>query len=199
VYAKGYFDGLEAANGGCMTPKRQQQLLQGQSSVSQKVFSHVPIQESWPAHRIAVEIERTTRSRLDAKVVDHCLVSLIEAGLVRQTGGTAKAREYQRAPVSSGTQTALDVLKAPNLKPSGREPASDTPLTSPRVENSTPPFVVLSTLNDRLFQVSQDLKEIAACVGDAILQIEEDREQNARDAETLRQLQALLGGLTTQK
>lgn len=182
-----------------MTPKRQQQLLQGQSSVARKVFDHIPIQDSWPAHRIAGEIERTTRSRLDAKVVSGCLASLVEAGLVRQTGLIAKAREYQRVPVSSGTAGALEVLKEAGLKVRTVEDVSDTPAGNQHTENPATPFVVLSTLNDRLFQVSQELKQIATDLGDAVLQIESAREQNARDAETLRQLQTLLGGLSSQK
>jgi hypothetical protein len=199
IYGRGYFDGFAAGQGGSMTPKRQQQLLQGQSSVARKVFDHIPIQDSWPAHRIAGEIERTTRSRLDAKVVAGCLASLVDAGLIRQKGVSAKAREYQRLPVPSETTEAPGVLVEAGMAVRTLEHVSATPDSNQHAENPATPFVVLSTLNDRLFQVSQELKEIATDLGDAVLQIESAREQNARDAETLRQLQTLLGGLSSQK
>lgn len=197
IYGRGYSDGLMAAQGGGMTPKRQQQLLQGQSSIARKVFDHVPIRESWPPHRIAAAIERTTRSRLDAKVVDGCLAALIETGLIRQHGSNTGAREYQRTPVSEAK------ADSPTTTIESTPPADGHigigPVDAPGVADSPTPFAVLSSLNERLFQVSQELKDIATGLGDAVLQIEEAREQNARDAKTLRQLQSLLGSLSAQK
>lgn len=65
-----------------LSTTRQQVLLNGQTNVAKKVFQVVPIQEAWTAHAIQQAFYRATRSMVDFRILQGCLNTLKQAGLI---------------------------------------------------------------------------------------------------------------------
>ena len=86
-----------------MNENRVRAILQSQSSVAQKVFSFVPLSESWPATKIAAELNRQTGSFIDRRILDGCLLSLSESGIVKES-----PRGFFRAMAQKATPATVE-------------------------------------------------------------------------------------------
>lgn len=179
IYAKGYFDGLEAG-GGAMTPLRQQSILRGMPTQAQKVFEFVPIAEVWADTRILGEMTKSTRSSIERRVVDGCLDRLRDVGLIREVG----RREYQRVRVAlSKDDEATDVVPIPVATIAVPADATAAPASA---------IDLIASISNRLSSVAGEIRQIVSDLETAALQIEEQRTANGREVEELRQLKALL-------
>ncbi len=67
-----------------MNHKRHEQLLAAQSVIARKVFAAVPAQEAWSSKKIYQELMRIGSSTRDVRVVEGCLNTLVEVGLVQE-------------------------------------------------------------------------------------------------------------------
>lgn len=151
-----------------MTPEKQKQKLQGQTSLAQKVFQYVPIAEEWQPSLIGQAMTRGCGSRTDPVTIGGCLRALTDAGLVRATSrGT-----FQRMPVSQPTPQPQKQEK--EIKP------------MPTPTQSAPTSAI-----DLLASIAQKLREVAGEIDNAALAIEEGQAKNSQEAEKLKQLKAL--------
>lgn len=181
VYAKGYFDGLKAAGAG-LNPGRQQSILRGMPSVAQKVFEFVPIQESWTTKQIVAQVKATTKAQIDSRTADNCLARLRDAGLVREvTRG-----EFRRVRLTTSCASADT---GDEEEPDTRALVSEAP---GKRDSSASPIDLLSGIANRLTATVESIREIAVEIETAALVIEERQAANGREADKLRQLQALL-------
>jgi hypothetical protein len=89
-----------------MSESRMQQLLAGQSSIAQKVFVYVPIQDSWSTHDIHSSVIAANVTSATSYAVRRALGELKEAGLIREPAGgkfqrdalTPKSKREQPMP-----------------------------------------------------------------------------------------------------
>ncbi|KVD74002.1 hypothetical protein WS62_07815 [Burkholderia sp. ABCPW 14] len=151
-------------------------------SVAQKVFEFVPIQESWTTKQIVTQVKATTKAQIDSRTADNCLARLRDAGLVREvTRG-----EFRRVRLATCGVTA-DM--GDEAEPESRAPASEAP---GKRDSSASPIDLLSGIANRLTATVESIREIAVEIETAALVIEEQQSANGREADKLRQLQALL-------
>lgn len=184
IYAKGYFDGMAAAEGS-MTPSRYQANLNGQTSVARKVFELVPIKEAWTALEIVAALNRATKSSMDFKVLQGCLNTLKESGLVREP----KRGHFQRVEVKEKAEEKMvDFNARPIVTPR-------LPVSAPSVPAKTP-IEILSEISGRLVGVNAEIKRIASDIETAALVIEEGMAANEENLGKLRQLQSILKSLS---
>jgi hypothetical protein len=152
---------------------RHQVLLHEQSSVAQKVFEAVPMQEVWSSQQIHGALQRTTRSTMDFKILQGCLNTLKEAGLVHEPKTGCFERVKQREPVVQS-----------NVVPAKVSPINANPINGSRSAAAE----VLYELSNRARNLSLDLAAAASMIDDEI-------EENAESAQKLSQLQSILKGL----
>ena len=187
VYAKGYFDGVAAAEGS-MTPSRYQANLNGQTSVARKVFELVPIKEAWTPIEIVAALNRATKSSMDFKVLTGCLNTLKESGLVREpTRG-----HFQRVEVKEKEERMVDFNARPIVTPKSPVSAA-APAPAPAAKS---PIEILSEISGRLVGVNAEIKRIASDIETAALVIEEGMAANEENLGKLRQLQSILKSLS---
>lgn len=155
---------------------RHHVLLNEQTTVAQKVFEAVPMQEAWPCHQIHGALQRTTRTTMDYKTFQGCLNTLKEAGLVHEPKMGFFERVKPREPMAKTNVSPMNVSPI-NASRSG-EPERERPAA---VE-------VLYELSNRARALSLDLAAAASMIGEEI-------EQNAASAQKLSQLQSILKGL----
>lgn len=153
-----------------MTPEKQRQKLQGQTSIAQKVFEFVPIAESWGMSQIATAMYTATRSRIDPRILGGVMVALKNAGLVRESAGST----YRREPINNKEAA----------------PVTTTPKTHPPAAPAAP-----SSAIDLLAGIAKSMRALAGEIESAALAIEEGQSKTTEEVQKLRQLQALLKGL----
>ncbi len=156
-----------------MTPEKQKQKLVGQTNVAQKIFQFVPVSELWSESQVAQAMTRTTGSRVDPRTFKGCLMTLVDAGLVRATANGT----FQRIAVSFAEVTQPKSTK-------------DIPfMTTAKNEKTT-----ISAI-DLLAGIAQKLRDVAGDIETAALAIEEGHAKSAEEVAKFKQLQALLKGL----
>ena len=155
-----------------MTPAQHQSRLDGQSSIARKVFQFVPIQEAWTHQQIASEMVRVTGAHTDHRILQGCINSLKDSGLIREP----QRGKFQRTEVK------------PKEDPQKKE---EVVTTKPKTESKPEPKGAIEILSD----IAQKMRSLATELDDAALQIAEDQSANAERAKKLEQLQALLRGL----
>lgn len=99
----------ERARGRTLNASRLQAIEAGQTGIARKVLDAVPIAEAWAPAKIMAEVRRHG-TNLDLRIFEGCMTSLVDAGLVRQTGGGA----FQRvaAKVRTMTEQADDLVRS---------------------------------------------------------------------------------------
>lgn len=165
------------------TESRVGQLLAGQSSIAQKVFLHVPIQDSWSTHDIHVAAVAANSTTVTSYAVRRALGELKDAGIIREPVGG----KFQRDAFS--------------LKPKKE-------LTMPKVANETVVAIkkpevqaldALASLSAEVVALSDDIaarmKRLAQRIEEVALSVEVEREGNAEALGKLKQLQSLLKSL----
>lgn len=147
-----------------MSSARMRAIEAGQTSIAKKVLSSVPIQESWTARQIVSDIARSG-SRPDPHIVEGCLNTLCDSGLVRE-----HPRGYFQ-----------------RIKPK-EEKAVSIAATSAQSKEPIDPLTKLSTVASILRSLANEIEDVA-------LAIEERQTATTEEIAKLRQLKALLRDL----
>lgn len=152
-----------------MTPKQLQSRLDGQSSIAKKVYQFIPIADSWTHQQIASEMVRVTGAHTDHRIMQGCINTLKDSGLVKepQRGKFQRTeiKTKEEAPKKEDLVIQKPTAKAPQKKQSAIE--------------------ILS-------EISEDMRNVAKKLDDAALRIAEQDESNAENLKKLEALQGIL-------
>lgn len=175
-----------------MTPQRMEQLLQGQTNITRKVYEFVPIQEAWPASKILNAMRQQNRV-VDTRSLDYCLEALAHSGLIRRN---AKDQTYQRQPVTPARakkNAPVPVPTAAGAPVHYQEATKELPVTAtPAPKPATDAIEILSIFGRRLRALSESVQTLADDLDAAALQLEEVHQQQlASGREELTKLRAL--------
>ena len=159
-----------------MTATRIRILENQQTGVAKKVYGAVPINEAWPSKSIVAELTRQGQVR-DFPIIEGCLNTLKEVGLIRETS----PGHFQR------------VKPKPTIEKEA-EPMSTKPLNS--VIPPTEPMDRLVAIGTKLRGLSKMFLELADDIDEATLAFEEKASGNDEELAKLRQLKGLLKSLS---
>lgn len=163
-----------------MTPQRIEQLLQGQTNITRKVFEYVPAQEAWGASQI-MRAMRQQNKTLDPRSLDYCLEALVSCGLVRRNPDLTFQRRVVVRPKPSKDEATAMQEQQPKATPA---PTNPTPAVGA--------IEVLASFGERLRTLSESIKSLAQDLDAAALQIEEGQQQRmAQSHDELTKLRAL--------
>jgi hypothetical protein len=158
-----------------MTATRIRILENQQTGVAKKVYGAVPINEAWPSKSIVTELTRQGQVR-DFSIVEGCLNTLKEVGLIRETA----PGYFQR------------VKPKPTVEKEA-EPMTTKPLNQPTKSEPTEPVDRLAAIGTELRDLSKTFLELA---DEATLAFEEKASGNDEELAKLRQLKGLLKSLS---
>lgn len=166
-----------------MNESRQQQILAGQSSIAQKVFTLVPIQAAWSNHEIHGAALTAKATGASPYAIRRALGELKEAGLIREPVG-GKFQRDAATPKTIKEQAVTQVAKQTVVSIKKPEGALD----------------VLASLSGEVVNLADDfskrMKALAARIEEVALSVEAERETNAAAVGKLKQLQELLKGIS---
>lgn len=191
IYAKGLFDGLNAAGmtieeykeskQTMMSHSRFQNTLNGMTSAARKVFDAVPISEPWSITQIDSELFRLGVKN-DKRINMGCLDTLTTAGIIieKPRGMFVRAKYKPEA-------AEKPALSAPQEITPPKKDAMTT--TAQR------PIEKLSALSQRVVVAMNALKDIAADIEIAAIEIDEQSRSTDEETKKLQQLKTLLKSL----
>ena len=166
-----------------MNVSRQQQILAGQSSIAQKVFTLVPIQAAWSNHEIHGAALTAKATGASPYAIRRALGELKEAGLIREPVG-GKFQRDAATPKTIKEQAVTQVAKQAVVSIKKSEGALD----------------VLASLSGEVVSLADDfskrMKALASRIEEVALSVEAERETNAAAVGKLKQLQELLKGIS---
>ncbi|MFI7799686.1 hypothetical protein PSFL_07690 [Pseudomonas sp. DD1] len=166
-----------------MNESRQQQILAGQSSIAQKVFTLVPIQAAWSNHEIHGAALTAKATGASPYAIRRALGELKEAGLIREPVG-GKFQRDASTPKTIKEQAVTQVAKQAVVSIKKSEGALD----------------VLASLSGEVVSLADDfskrMKALASRIEEVALSVEAERETNAAAVGKLKQLQELLKGIS---
>lgn len=166
-----------------MNESRQQQILAGQSSIAQKVFTLVPIQAAWSNHEIHGAALTAKATGASPYAIRRALGELKEAGLIREPVG-GKFQRDASTPKTIKEQAVTQVAKQAVVSIKKPEGALD----------------VLASLSGEVVSLADDfsrrMKALASRIEEVALSVEVERETNAAAVGKLKQLQELLKGIS---
>ncbi|KAA6196338.1 hypothetical protein [Pseudomonas lactis] len=166
-----------------MNESRQQQILAGQSSIAQKVFTLVPIQAAWSNHEIHGAAITAKATGASPYAIRRALGELKEAGLIREPVG-GKFQRDAATPKIIKEQAVTQVAKKSVVSIKKSEGALD----------------VLASLSGEVVSLADDfskrMKALASRIEEVALSVEAEREANAAAVGKLKQLQELLKGIS---
>ena len=166
-----------------MNESRQQQILAGQSSIAQKVFTLVPIQAAWSNHEIHSAALTAKATGASPYAIRRALGELKEAGLIREPVG-GKFQRDAATPKTIKEQAVTQVAKQAVVSIKKSEGALD----------------VLASLSGEVVSLADDfskrMKALASRIEEVALSVEVERETNAAAVGKLKQLQELLKGIS---
>ena len=159
-----------------MKAAKADKLLNGQTSVAQRVYESVPYKTPWSAGQIAYDLKRHNHT-MNLKVVSGCLYALRDSGLVRE--------------VKKGEWLRVDIREKQNA-------SNDAPVSQekevPQINQATvteikkDPLTVISDL-------AEEMRSLTSKLEDAALLVSEHIQESEAKAAKLEQLQAILKGL----
>lgn len=156
---------------------KYQERIQNLSAIAQKVYAAVPASEPWSMTCIHSEIQRLGGSTRDSRIVHGCLNTLKESGLIEEPARGTFIRSAIRP---------IKTKEAPATQPTMKDEAQ---MTAPIQKQPRKPMEILSELALRC-------KSLADEIETAALEIDEYVSAKDVDSGKLKQLQALLKGLT---
>lgn len=166
-----------------MNESRQQQILAGQSSIAQKVFTLIPIQAAWSNHEIHGAALTAKATGASPYAIRRALGELKEAGLIREPVG-GKFQRDAATPKTIKEQAVNQVAKQAVVSIKKSEGALD----------------VLASLSGEVVSLADDfskrMKALASRIEEVALSVEAERETNAAAVGKLKQLQELLKGIS---
>lgn len=179
-----------------ITESRMDQLQRNMSPSTKRVFDAVPISEPWSASYIMSEMHRLGSSTKDQRVVLWSLNSLKESGLVIEPQKGVFIRRHQVKPDSQDKPKA-----ATNQQPKDEPEMTKTqtpikPVAEKKQKDANYPLSALSDISVRANKMQAALKELCDEIEIVSVEIVEHMHQRDADAGKLRQLQALLKGLS---
>lgn len=166
-----------------MNESRQQQILAGQSSIAQKVFTLVPIQAAWSNHEIHGAALTAKATGASPYAIRRALGELKEAGLIREPVG-GKFQRDAATPKTIKEQAVTQVAKQAVVS----------------IKKSEGTLDVLASLSGEVVSLADDfskrMKALASRIEEVALSVEAERETNAAAVGKLKQLQELLKGIS---
>lgn len=156
-----------------MNNAKMKSIESNQSGIAKKVLGVIPISQAWTIEQIMSELHRLTRSTLEKNMVQGCLKSLADSGLIKCTSGL-----YQRKAYKEKIEPPVRLLEPRPAK----EPESAA-LDITLVDGSPV---------DRLADLASDLRGIASVLDDVALSIASKTSDTDKEVEKLRMLKALL-------
>lgn len=174
-----------------MNPARYSEHERNLSGVARRVFEATPITDGWTVSQITTELGRGG-SRIDVRIVSGCLNSMRDQGLVKEAAGglwTRIAPRVVQAP-------ALRVVEPEHTTTTYRSGNSMKTTQQKTEPEQAEPLVSIGTLAHRLRATGKALIEWADELEAVGLAFEERVEKANQDGVRLRQLQALLKGLS---
>ena len=94
-----------------MTPARASLIERGLTGVASRVLDFVPLDDCWTPSQIHSEIMRQKGTSPGVPVVEGCLASLLESGLVKMPKPRMYVRVHVRQPNISGVRSAGTLVK----------------------------------------------------------------------------------------
>lgn len=192
VYAKGFYDGVKAAQvgittlGESMNHARKMSLVGGLSGIAKKVFDTVPLGEEWTAGQIGAEMHRTGTA-IDMKTLQGCLASLTNQKLIKEPDPGVFTRKEK--PVAKPAAQEPEYFTKP------KEATVLTIATSNQAKAKAAPIDVLSDICQQIDVISAGLKKLKGDIEVAAITIEEQFAESEKRSEKLKQLQELLKNL----
>jgi hypothetical protein len=166
-----------------ISESRQQQLLAGQSSIAQKVFGFVPIQECWSTHEIRGAALAASATAASDHAIRRALGELKDAGIIREpVGGKFQRDALSTKPIKEQTMPKV---------------ANDTVVSIKKPEVGA--LDALASLSAEVISLSDEvgtrMKKMAARIEEVALSVAAEQESNAEALGKLKQLQSLLKGI----
>jgi len=162
-----------------MNESRQQQMLAGQSSIAQKIFSYVPIQSCWAARDIHGAVLAANVSGASAYAIRRALGELKDAGLIREPIGG----KFQRAVATPKPK------KETTMPQASKQSVASNKTTDGALD-------VLATLSSEVVNLSEEfskrMKALAGRIEEVALSVEAERESNAAAIVKAKRLQEAL-------
>lgn len=178
-----------------MNHSKFQSIYNGLTSICKKVYAAVPINSPWTPSLVLQEMFRAGCSQ-DLRMVSGCLNSLVELGLVVEMPRGSFVRVAVKPP-RTPLRAALD--EAHPTPPATKDPI--VPVTLPLAASAqTPPepqsaIDKLARLSSRAVDIATALKQLAADIDSAAIEIEDQIAAKGEDAKKLTQLRELLKGI----
>ncbi len=164
-----------------ITANRVAELLRGQTTTAQRVYSAVPIQEYWSTTQIHSELARLGIHIDRAKIVG-ALRSLAASGVVSDKGDTFKRADTRKPTVKDKTETKKVAIS----RQAQNALVKQTPPPEPsRLDK-------LADLSAKVVSVAAMLTDIASEIDAAAIEIVEKESSDDANVAKLKQLQALL-------
>jgi hypothetical protein len=163
-----------------MNNSRLKAIEDGQTGIAKKVLAAVPAIEAWTHRQIVMEIARTG-SCPDPRIVEGCLRSLGDAGLIKET--------------KTGGWIRVMPKDSPEKEPAAAVVPAATKPAFTLVEPSRP-FDRMAALAERMRERAAEFAAMAAEAEELALAFEAEVTRAGADSQRLKQLQELLRGLT---
>lgn len=158
-----------------MNRSRYEALLRGLTAVARKVFDAVPSTEPMPTKLIYGELMRLGTPVANYRILEGCLASLVDSGLVHESRIGEFVRVTAPAPIPPKPLTQMAVA----MSNAGLVPPA--PISASRPQTLTQRFDAMVAKMDLMRKELEDLA----------LDVIHELESNQRDAEKFRAAQAL--------
>jgi hypothetical protein len=170
-----------------MNQRRMNILLEQQTETARKVLAAVPIQEAWESSKVFGELKREGIG-ISFKVVEGCLSSLAEDGLIKEhpKGRFRRLLLDDRAVVGTPGPAPGDPVEiGVDLARDGADAMAFMMVSAKRKPD----------LLDRLGGISTKLRELADEIDAAAIEASEEVKRAGEDGGKLRQLRELFKGI----
>lgn len=178
-----------------MNHAKFQGIHNGMTSICKKVYTATPINEPWTPAQILHEMFRIGCST-DLRMVSGCLNSLLAQKVVMEN----PRGHYVRVPIKSPREPIRNPTNAsPPTPPATKDPIVPVTLPSASVVSTqtAPQSAIdqLARLSARAVDIATLLKQLAADIDSAAIEIEDQIAAKGEDAKKLTQLRELLKGI----
>jgi hypothetical protein len=166
-----------------MNHGRYQSIYQGLSAIARKVYDAIPAQETWSMAQIQAELQRTGGTARDKRILEGCVNSLKEAGIIKEPVRGFFIREHVSPPTSKTVETKPikeTTLGLPNTTP--------LPSTQPKGK----PLDKLAGIANRANMLAASLRDLASDIETAALELEEEVAASLKASEKLQALSSIL-------
>lgn len=180
-----------------MNEAKFQSIFRGVSDQAKKVYSAVPITESWTSAQIMSELGRTHKNT-QHRVVLGCLASLKELGLIKEPSTGLWVRcEVRTKQIHAITPYKIKDIE-PEETPETKEEPTVPPINTQPAAQKNPtatPLERIGGLSAQVLTIIQSLHQLAADIEATALEVEEQMDKINKDSAMLKQFQQLLKGL----